>query len=107
LRAEAYLGANQKDRAAEDLNALRNRAQATPVSADQVDIDFILDERMRELYGEEVRVFTLYRLGKMVERTRKYNLTGYNIGDHQNLWPIPFGEIEKNILAPIEQNPGY
>lgn len=107
LRAEAYLGANQKDKAAEDINTLRARAKAAPVSAANIDIDFILDERMRELYSEEVRIFTLYRLGKMVERTRKYNLTGYNIGDHQNLWPIPYGEIEKNILGTIEQNPGY
>jgi len=107
LRAEAYLGANQKDKAAEDINTVRVRANAAPVTAAQVDIDYILEERMRELYGEEIRTFTLYRLGKMVERTRKYNPTGYNIADHQNLWPIPYGEIEKNILAPIEQNPGY
>ncbi|WP_280750586.1 MULTISPECIES: RagB/SusD family nutrient uptake outer membrane protein [unclassified Parabacteroides] len=107
LRAEAYLGANNKEQAAADINTVRIRANAAPITAAQVDIDYILDERMRELYSEEIRIITLCRLGKMVERTRKYNLTGYNIGDHQNLWPIPYGEIEKNILATIEQNPGY
>ncbi len=107
LRAEAYLGASQNDKAAEDINAVRARANASAVSAGDIDIDFILDERMRELYSEEVRVFTLNRLGKMVERTKKYNLTGYNIGDYQNIWPIPYGEIEKNTGAVLEQNPGY
>lgn len=107
LRAEAYLRADQKEKAVADINILRARSLAAPISASKLDIDFILDERLRELYSEEVRLFTLCRMGKMVERTRKYNLTGYNIDDHQNLWPIPYGEIEKNTLAKMEQNPGY
>jgi hypothetical protein len=107
LRAEAYLGANQKDAAAADINVVRARANASPATASQIDIDYILDERMRELYGEEIRIYTLNRLGKAVERIRKYNPTGYNIADCQSLWPIPYGEIEKNIFNEIEQNPGY
>lgn len=47
------------------------------------------------------------RLGKMVERSRKYNPFGANVGDHQNLFPIPYSEIEKNIFNKIEQNPDY
>ncbi|MDR1456069.1 MAG: RagB/SusD family nutrient uptake outer membrane protein [Tannerella sp.] len=27
--------------------------------------------------------------------------------DYHNLWPIPFAEIERNIDAVMEQNPGY
>ncbi|MDR1673190.1 MAG: RagB/SusD family nutrient uptake outer membrane protein [Bacteroidales bacterium] len=109
LRAEAYLGNNQKDRAAADINTVRTRAHATTTPADgsEIDIDYILDERGRELYAEEYRNITLFRLGKFVERSKKYCPTGYYTGDHQNLWPIPFGEIEKNILAEIKQNPGY
>ena len=107
LRAEAYLDNNEPGKAADDINALRERANASLVTASDINIDFILDERMRELYFEDYRVVTLCRLGKMVERTRKYNPTGYNIGDYQNLFPIPYGEIEKNTGAVIEQNPGY
>lgn len=107
LRAEAYLGDNQKDLAADDINEVRQRSNATPISADDVTIDYILDERGRELYGEEYRVLTLCRLGKMVERTRKYNPAGVRVGDHQNLWPIPYSEIERNIYVKMEQNAGY
>jgi hypothetical protein len=109
LRAEAYLGNNQKDKAAADINVVRTRAHATPTPTDgsQIDIDYILDERARELYAEELRNMTLFRLGKFVDRSRRYNGAGHLTGDHQNLWPIPFEDIEKNILAVLEQNPGY
>lgn len=108
LRAEAYLDNNQKDKAADDINVVRARANATPVIASSVDIDYILDERLRELTYEEMRAVTLNRLGKQVERTRKYNtVVGNRIFDYQNLWPIPYGEIEKNVYAKLEQNPGY
>jgi hypothetical protein len=108
LRAEAWLGKGDQIKAAEDINAVRGRAQAPNVSPEEVDIDYILDERMRELYLEEARLLTLTRLGKLVERTRKYNpKVGSTYEDHNNLWPIPFSEIEKNIEAQLEQNPGY
>ena len=107
LRAEAYLGNGEKGKAAEDLNAIRARAKASPVTADQIDFDFILDEQMRELYFEDWRVQTLLRRGKFVERSRKYNPAGMNVADHQNLFPVPFSEIERNILSPMPQNPGY
>ena len=62
LRAEAYLAKNQKDKAAADINVLRARAGAAPVAASKVDIDYIMDERIRELFGEEQRWITLNRL---------------------------------------------
>jgi hypothetical protein len=107
LRAEAYLGNGRQDEAAADINTVRARANAQPVDAARVDQDYILDEQMRELYFEDFRLQTLCRRGKLVERGRKYNPCGYNIGDHQNLFPIPYSEIERNIFVVIEQNPGY
>jgi starch-binding outer membrane protein, SusD/RagB family len=111
LRAEAYLGLNQKDLAAADINVIRNRAHATPVIASQVTIDYILDERVRELYSEEQRLITLMRLGKLIERTRKYNDNpinpGCNIKDYNNVWPIPQTQIDLNVNVKMEQNPGY
>lgn len=108
LRAEAYLGMANQQLAADDINVVRGRAQAPVVAPGAVDIDYILDERARELYLEEFRLLTLTRLGKLVEITRKNNPhNGDTYADHNDLWPIPFSEIEKNIEAELMQNPGY
>jgi hypothetical protein len=108
LRAEAHLGAGNTALAADDINVVRGRAEAPLIAAGDVDIDYILDERARELYIEEFRVLTLCRLGKLVDRTRRLNpIIGDGYEDHNDLWPIPFSEIEKNIEANLDQNPGY
>ncbi len=108
LRAEAYVGLNNLALAAADLNKVRSRSSATDVLPAKVNIDYILDERMRELGIEEKRMLTLMRLGKWVERTKKCNpFYGVQMKDNYNLWPIPFPEIEKNNKAVLEQNPGY
>jgi hypothetical protein len=106
LRAEAYLGNNDKVNAAKDINVVRRRAKAPDVDPSNVDIDYILDERLRELAFEEPRALTLRRLGLLVERCKKYNpLIQYQ--EYHNLYPIPYSEIEKNTGAVLEQNPGY
>ena len=101
LRAEARLAQGNKAGAAADINVLRDRAGARPCTADQVNIDYILDERVRELFGEEQRWVTLSRLScnpkatyisdcyptqdnttsnTLYERTRKYGV-GYENDD--------------------------
>ncbi|WP_236973607.1 RagB/SusD family nutrient uptake outer membrane protein [Membranihabitans maritimus] len=106
LRAEAYLGQNDLINAAADINVVRHRAHAPDVNPSDVNIDYILDERLRELAFEEYRSVTLRRLGLLVERCKKYNpLIQYQ--DYHNLYPIPFSEIEKNTGSVLEQNPGY
>jgi starch-binding outer membrane protein, SusD/RagB family len=108
LRAEANLLKGNAQAAADDLNAVRNRAKATPVTPAQVTIDYILDERARELVFEEDRRVTLSRTGKLVERVRKHNpLNKANIQDFHALFPIPASEIEANKDAVLTQNPGY
>lgn len=106
VRAEAFLEKGDLENAAKDINVIRNRAQAPEVEPAEVDIDYILDERARELAFEENRLQTLTRLGKLVERNNKYNPM-FKYYAHQNLWPIPYSEIEKNTEAVLEQNPGY
>ena len=106
VRAEAYMRKGELENAVEDINVIRRRVQAPEIEASDVDIDYILDERARELYGEENRMETLLRLGLLVERNNKYN-PQYDFYEYQNLWPIPFSEIEKNTGAKLEQNPGY
>lgn len=114
LRAEAYLGNGNTTAAAEDINVIRARANASLITSADVDIDFILDERARELHMEEYRLLTLKRTGKLIERVRahhpfyngKYE-SGSSIEDYHALWPIPQQEIERNTEAVLEQNPGY
>lgn len=108
LRAEAYLGLGNAGAAAADINVVRSRANASPVLAGDVTIDYILDERLRELGVEEKRMLTLMRLGKLYDRVKKYNpFYGANMEPRFNLWAIPQGEIERNRSAVLEQNPGY
>jgi hypothetical protein len=108
LRAEAYLGKNDKANAAKDINVVRTRSQASSVAVADVTIDYILDERARELIYEEQRRLTLSRTGKLVERVRLYNPQNEdNIQDYNALLPIPAAEIEANKDAVLEQNPGY
>jgi starch-binding outer membrane protein, SusD/RagB family len=108
LRAEAYLGLNNKPAAATDINVVRARSNASAVAAASVDIDYILDERMREFGVEEKRMFTLMRLGKWYDRILRCNpIYAASADPKYNLWPIPQPEIERNRGAVLTQNPGY
>ena len=110
LRAEAYLDKNDKIHAAEDINVVRARAHASPVDPADVDLDYLLDERARELMTEEPRRRTLVRMGQLVSRTRKYNIreiTRNSIEDYNRFWPIPQEAIDANFSAKLEQNTGY
>jgi len=128
LLAEAYLGLEQTQNAADAINVLRTRAFGNStlgqVSASQINIGFILDERARELIGEENRRYTLMRTGQLKARAllnkdfvvangslsnasleANYAISGTD--NIQNLWPIPQTEIDLNKDAVLEQNPGY
>jgi hypothetical protein len=108
LRAEAYLGLSDRFNAAADINKVRARANASQVAPANVNIDYILDERMRELGIEEKRRVTLMRLGMIYDRVKKCN--PYYAGEilsTYNLWPIPAAEIERNKDAVLDQNEGY
>ena len=108
LRAEAYLMSGDPGRAATDINVVRARAHAQPVAAGDVDLDYLLDERARELCFEEHRHFVLRRNDVYIERTQEYNpVSGDFIEDYHKLLPIPQSEIERNTEAVLEQNPGY
>ena len=115
LRAEGYLNTGKMNEAAADINVLRNRAQAKQCTADEISIDFILDERLRELTCEEKRRLTLARVGKLCERIQKYNpyFSAAHSADnkdydaHFDLFPIPQSAILANKDGNLEQNPGY
>jgi starch-binding outer membrane protein, SusD/RagB family len=108
LRAEAYLGASQPGLAAADINIVRARSNAAPVAAGNVNIDYILDERIRELGTEEKRMLTIMRLNKWYDRIIKCNPFYASAAlSKYNLWPIPQQEIERNRGVVLAQNPGY
>ena len=108
LRAEAYFRKGDRGNAKTDINTIRRRAHATEISEAQVSIDFILDERARELVIEEQRRRTLVRMGVLYDRVRRYNPSSAGTVKPFNLlWPIPQTVINSNTGAVIEQNEGY
>lgn len=112
LLAEAQFKQGKTTEAANTLNILRARSNASPITPAQVTLDFILDERARELVGEENRRLTLMRTGKLVERAIKLNGDAprngiSNLTNTHLLLPIPLTEIQLNKDASLDQNPGY
>ena len=110
LRAEAYMRKGDLVKAAADVNAVRNRSNAKSIAPADVTLDYILDERARELITEEPRRRTLTRVGKLIERTRKYQTRAdvrSTIQDQHAFYPIPQSAIDANFSAKLEQNAGY
>ncbi len=120
IAAEALMMDNRPDEAVVYVNKVRTRAakvgkddaetqaniQAMQVTAADLDIDFILDERGRELLGEMKRWFDLTRTGKLVERVKKYNPDAKGIKDYHVLRPIPQNQIDRTSTE-FPQNDGY
>lgn len=126
IAAEAALkgGATLQD-AADMINVLRSRAAlkmnqtpaqyaaalaAQQITAGQVTLDFLLDERSRELFAEDTRWWDLSRTKKLVERVNLYNpeqvvpgVQAFNM-----LRPIPQQQIDLVTEGPpYPQNDGY
>ena len=116
LAAEAYYKAGDNVKAAERINAVRRRA-ALPGHADDmtiqpsdVNIDFILDERAREMAGEYNRWMDLKRTGKLIERTLKYNnlaAKANKMDSHILVRPIPQAVMDQTTGGNFKQNTGY
>ncbi|MCY7352756.1 MAG: RagB/SusD family nutrient uptake outer membrane protein [Cytophagaceae bacterium] len=121
IAAEALLMTGNKAEAATLVNVVRRRAAkagatssettanrtAMEVTPDQLDLDFMLDERARELLGEGNRWFDLVRTGKLLERVKKYNpFAAANIKPFHVLRPIPQEQIDRTEGG-LPQNPGY
>ena len=93
---------------------------ATPA---EITIDFILDERSREFWGEGYRWFDLVRTQKWAERASTYHIAGSGYTDKDletftrdipagyYLRPIPQGQLDGLIMSEDEikayQNPAY
>ena len=110
MLAEAQFKQNRPDDAAESLNVIRSRANASTVTGADVDMDYILDEYARELLAEyPYRRYTLLRTGTLANRIQMHRpevWANFQVG-RDELWPIPQLVIDANLDAVIEQNPGY
>lgn len=108
LKAEAQFKLGLPGDAATTINIIRNRSNATAVTGADITLDFILDERSRELFLEEERRFTLIRTHKWFERTKLYNHNGGGlISQRDTLFAIPQSVIDANLTNPMPQNPGF
>jgi hypothetical protein len=92
-------------------NALRERAYGDAAhNAGSIDLDDVLNERMRELYWEGYRRTDLIRYGlftggSYVWQWKNNDPNGSSIPDFFNLYPLPFADIIAN--QNLEQNTGY
>lgn len=116
MAAEALIKQGKAAEAVPFINAVRRRAAwpgkeaAMEITTAQATMDFIMEERERELAGEMNRWFDLKRWGNLVERVKLYNPDGGpNIQSYHVLRPIPQDQIDRTAggLASYPQNPGY
>lgn len=100
-----------------------NSAAMTAATPAVIDIDYILEERSREYFGEGYRWHDLVRTQKWAEVAATYEIGGSLKGDHtlvtyerdiqpfHYLRPIPQGQIDGMTMSAEEkaayQNPGY
>lgn len=99
--------------AVEYVNMLRARGYdgtSGNVTNAQMTLDFLLDERARELYWEGVRRTDLIRYDKFTKSTYVWNFkggikNGTSVSDHKNVFPIPLSDISVN--PNLVQNPQY
>lgn len=125
VAAEAAIkgGATAQD-AANMINVLRTRAALMPnqtpaqytaavaaqqITAAQATLDFLLEEKSRELFAEDTRWWDLCRTKKLVERVKLFNPeAGPTVQPFNMLRPIPQSQIDLVTEGPkFPQNPGY
>jgi hypothetical protein len=129
MAAEAILrgGGGSRDEALSYVNEVRNRAYCSgkylseinvadgSISDSELSLDFILDERARELWTECVRRTDLIRFNKFTknynwdwkgqETSNNTNHVGKDVDDMYKLFPIPQDDILYN--PNLTQNPDY
>ena len=120
----AFKGGGTLQQAADMINVLRTRAAlklnqtpaeyaaavaAQQITAAQVTLDFILDERSRELFAEDCRWWDLSRTQSLVARVKQYNPEGAaGVQAYNMLRPIPQSQIDLVTEGPkFPQNQGY
>lgn len=115
IAAEAEFKLGRPASAATYLNKIRTRAAipgheaAMQITAADVTLDFILDERARELAGEQLRWFDLKRTNKLIDRVTRLNPDAAQyIKSFHTVRPIPQSQIDAvTNKGEFIQNEGY
>jgi starch-binding outer membrane protein, SusD/RagB family len=114
MLAEAQLGAGNVQAATDAINMVRRRAawpgksQAMEITPAQMNMEMVIEERGRELAGEQTRWMDLKRWGNLVERVAKYNpQAAPNVKAIHLVRPIPQTQIDRSDVGVFAQNPGY
>lgn len=119
LLAEAQLGAGKIAEATEAINVVRRRAgwpgkkEAMEITESEMTFDMLMEERARELAGEQTRWLDLKRWGNLVDCVKKYNpQAAANISDRHVVRPIPQTQIDRSAKdasgqSVFAQNQGY
>jgi hypothetical protein len=129
LAAEAAFKLGDTDEAADLINVVRRRgaysktksgaqndadALAMEIDGTDVTLDFILDERTREFYGEALRRTDLIRTQSLLSRVAAWNPVeaGTNIKPYHVLRPVPQDQIDRVTAGDCQgndcwQNQGY
>ena len=106
IRAEARVALDNLAGAEEDINVLRERANAPTVTlTSKSQMESVVEwERYYELAYEGHRWYDLVRTGRIHDVMTAYSS---NWKDTYNLWPVPQREILNNPSLAGNQNPGY
>jgi starch-binding outer membrane protein, SusD/RagB family len=113
MQAEALQKLGKTPEATAAINAVRERAawpgkkDAMKIKESDLTFDLIVEERARELAGEQTRWLDLKRWGNMVERVKKHNPQAQAVADKHYVRPIPQTQIDRATAGTFAQNPGY
>lgn len=116
IMAEAQFKQGKVADAVTAINTIRRRAAwpgkeaAMEITSAQLTMDFIMEERERELLGEQMRWFDLKRWGVLVERVKLHNpQAAPNIQPYHVLRPLPQNQLDRveGGVSAFPQNPGY
>ncbi|NJO90280.1 MAG: RagB/SusD family nutrient uptake outer membrane protein [Chloroflexia bacterium] len=113
IEAEAAAELGNDANARDTLNAIRNRAGATPVGSTvggAALIDLIMLERRKELFGEGFRFFDMTRKSQPLVRFSISHWVPLNwvANDPRMVLPIPQDEIDANPnISESDQNEAY
>ncbi|WP_297099284.1 RagB/SusD family nutrient uptake outer membrane protein [uncultured Draconibacterium sp.] len=121
LRARA--GKWRWDNGANEEKVADYSAEMVAATPQTIDIDYVLEERSRELFGEGYRWYDLIRTQKWGEVAATFTICGSEVSDHtpveysreiadyHYLRPIPQGQLDALEMTDAEkaeyQNPGY
>ncbi|MGZ3819361.1 MAG: RagB/SusD family nutrient uptake outer membrane protein [Flavisolibacter sp.] len=117
IAAESAYMLGNMDQAVSYINTIRERAAyptgnaaAMDITAANLSLDFILDERSRELLGQHNRYWDLQRTGQLQARIVKHNIDAQSnfVSPKHLLRPIPQSQIDNTTSgSAYPQNPGW